>query len=105
MAAMRCSPRACRGKRLIVVGLVMGTFLFYTCLSVMDSRCHECWDTLPVSPSASCLGENRGKVHVSNIRTFPRFVKRWGNPSLFDDWCRLRSKFGVNYHKTLQYAA
>src|SRR5713101_3571915 len=83
MAAIRCSPRACRGKRLIVVGLVICSFS-YTCLTVMDSRCNECWDTFSVSYSASCPGENRGKVHVSTIRAFLRFVKRRGNIRLWE---------------------
>src|SRR5260221_793491 len=50
----------------------------HACLSVMDSRFNECWYPLHVSSSASCLDENRGKVHVSNVRAFPRFVKRRG---------------------------
>src|SRR5713226_5669256 len=83
MAAIRCSPRACCGKRLIVVGLVMCSSS-YTCLPVMDSRFNGCWYTLHVSYSASCLDENRGKVHVSIIRTFPRFVKRRGNIRLWE---------------------
>jgi hypothetical protein len=45
----------------------------------MDSKFNECWYTFHVSDSASCLDENRGKVHVSSIRAFPRFVKRRGN--------------------------
>src|SRR6266852_2378380 len=84
MAAIRCSPRACCGKRLIVVGLVMCSSSSYTYLSVMDSRFNECWYTLHVSYSASCLDENRGKVHVSTIRAFPRFVKRRGNIRLWE---------------------
>src|SRR2546430_11737261 len=95
MAAMRCSPRACRGKRLIVVGLVTCS-TSSTGLSVMDSRFNECWYTFHVSYSASCLDENRGKVHVSNIRAFPRFVKRRGNIRLWEvlrfthdhPWCK-----------------
>src|SRR5436309_15814960 len=61
MAAIRCSPRACCGKRLIVAGLVMCTSYSYTCLSVIGSRFNECWDTLHVSYSASCLGLSRGE--------------------------------------------
>jgi hypothetical protein len=50
----------------------------------MDSRFNGCWSTLHVSYPASCLDENRVKVHVSNIRAFPRFVKRGGNIRLWE---------------------
>src|SRR6266702_2355351 len=50
----------------------------------MNSRFNGCWYALHVSYSASCPGENRGKVRISTIRTFPRFVKRPGNIRLWE---------------------
>src|SRR5205823_15050206 len=105
MAAIRCSPRACCGKRLIVVGLVMCSSSSYTCLSVMDSRFNECWYTLHVSYSASCLDENRGKVHISNIRSFPRFVKRRENICLFCFASKREALRGEFQHQAPTYAA
>src|SRR5712692_5091848 len=85
MAAIRCSPRACCGKCLIVVGLVICSSSSCACLSLCHGQqFNECWYTLHVSSSASCLDENRVKVHVFNIRAFLRFVKRRGNIRLWE---------------------
>src|SRR5258708_27983590 len=97
MAAIRCSPRACCGKCLIVVGLVICSSSSCACLSLCHGhQFNEFWHTFHVSSSASCLDENRGKVHVSNIQSFPRFVKRRGN-ILLCELLHLLYSFVSNY--------